>query len=489
MPERLGQQLGNYRLIRFLEQGNFGEVYLGEHIHLGTLAAIKVMRADLAEQQRSEQFRAEARVIARLTHPHIVRVLEFDVQRGTPFLVMDYAPNGSLRQLHPKGQRAPLSTIVPYVKQIADALQYAHDQQLVHRDIKPENLLLGRNHEILLSDFGIAVVLQQSRSHLTVPDFAGTPDYMAPEQFQGQASQASDQYALAEVVYEWLAGDLPFHASDAFALGVQKLQMDPPPLFFKVPKTPVQVEQVVLKALARTPEERFATVQDFAQALEQASQAQPINQQAHISQATTVVSGKPTVPPGQESVTDRLPRIRGARAWDILNQVRKKKRQEGWRVYKANSSFRYLCFALPIFLFVVAAILGVLASTYQLDALGNISVGGMFLLGFCIIGLFVGQEELGHFDWLVFMPEGCIIQRSSDVISIDYSTIDRITWGTTGTIWWRPTERSIYYLVIDDAYEHTQWELAIDGHFAPAKLIAREIIVAHQEFISRSKGK
>jgi eukaryotic-like serine/threonine-protein kinase len=134
MADRVGQQLGNYRLIRLLGQGGFADVYLAEHIHLDTQAAIKVLSMRLTSDNM-EHFRTEARTIARLVHPHIVRVLDFGVEDGTPYLVMDYAPQGSLRQRHPKGTRLPLTTIVDYVKQVAEALQYAHEKKLIHRDI------------------------------------------------------------------------------------------------------------------------------------------------------------------------------------------------------------------------------------------------------------------------------------------------------------------------------------------------------------------
>src|SRR5207248_9667386 len=114
-------------------------------------------------------FLHEARAIAHLRHPHIVQVLDFGIERTTPFLVMDYAPNGNLRQHYPKGTLIPLDAVVSYVTQIAEALQYAHQEKLIHRDIKPENLLLGRNNEVLLSDFGIAIIIQSS-SHQQVQD-------------------------------------------------------------------------------------------------------------------------------------------------------------------------------------------------------------------------------------------------------------------------------------------------------------------------------
>src|SRR5436309_900115 len=158
---RIGQQLGNYRLARLLGQGGFADVYLGEHVFLGTQAAIKVLQMRLTNEDM-EHFVSEARTIAGLKHPHIVRVLDFGVDNGTPFLVMDYAPLGTLRQCYARGTRLPVATIVAYVKQVAKALQYAHDKKLIHRDIKPENMLLESENEILLSDFGIATVAQSS---------------------------------------------------------------------------------------------------------------------------------------------------------------------------------------------------------------------------------------------------------------------------------------------------------------------------------------
>ena len=269
LPNRVGQQLGNYRLIRLLGQGGFAEVYLGEHIHLGTQAAIKVLHTQLGSDD-VDKFRTEARTIARLIHPHIVRVLEFGVEGRIPFLVMDYAPNGTLRKLHPKGSSLALATIVTYVKQVADALQYAHDEKLIHRDIKPENMLVGRRNEVFLSDFGIALVAQSSR-YQSAQEMAGTMAYMAPEQIQGKPRPASDQYALGIVVYEWLTGDRPFHGSFTELVG-QHLSVVPPSLREKVPTIPLAVEQVVMTAFAKDPKQRFASVQAFATALEQASQ-------------------------------------------------------------------------------------------------------------------------------------------------------------------------------------------------------------------------
>ena len=271
MPDRIGQQLGNYRLLRQLGRGGFAEVYLGEHVYLKTLAAIKVLHVALAKDDM-ESFLMEARTIAHLVHPHIVRVLEFGVEDTTPYLVMDYAPNGTLRQRHPRGTMLAPAVIVPYIKQVAEALQYAHERKLIHRDIKPENLLLGRSFEVLLSDFGIALVAQSSR-HTGSLDVVGTVAYMAPEQIQGQPRPASDQYALGVVVYEWLSGTALFQGSFT-ELCSQHLFAPPPPLREKVPTISPILEMVVMTALAKDSKDRFATVTAFANALEQASRSE-----------------------------------------------------------------------------------------------------------------------------------------------------------------------------------------------------------------------
>jgi peptide/nickel transport system substrate-binding protein len=271
VADRLGQQLGNYRLVSLLGQGGYAEVYLGQHLRLSLQAAIKVLHAHLSDQE-AEHFSQEAETIAQLQHPSIVRILDYDVQEGVPFLVMDYAPGGSLRKLHPKGSLVPLPVIISSVKQVADALQYAHEQKFIHRDVKPENMLLGRRQEVLLSDFGIATIAHSTSSlNVGSEGASGTLAYMAPEQIEGHPRAASDQYALGIVVYEWLCGERPFEGS-ASEVMAQHLSVPPPSLRERVPEITLEVEQVVLRALAKDPKARFPSVTDFSAALEQASQ-------------------------------------------------------------------------------------------------------------------------------------------------------------------------------------------------------------------------
>jgi serine/threonine protein kinase len=265
-----GQQLGSYRLLRLLGRGGFADVYLGEHIHLKSLAAIKVLYTRLADELEAS-FLNEARILAHLTHPHIIRVLDYGLQEGVPFLVMEYAPHGTLRQRHPRDTHLDLTTVVDYVRQIADGLQYAHDQKLIHRDLKPENLLIGQRDELLLSDFGVALIAQTTRASASASSFAGTAAYMAPEQLQGKPVFASDQYSLGIMVYEWLCGTRPFQGT-FLEMYSQHMSVPPAPLHNHAARIPPAVEEVVLTALAKDPGRRFASVRAFATAFEQASQ-------------------------------------------------------------------------------------------------------------------------------------------------------------------------------------------------------------------------
>lgn len=268
MSDRVGQQLGNYRIGRLLGSGGFADVYLGKQVYLDSLAAIKLLKTNLAEGD-IEDFRSEAVTLVRLIHPHIVRILDFGLEGNTPFLVMDYAPNGTLRQRHQRGARLPLGTVVAYVNEVASALQFAHDQKIIHRDVKPENMLLGRHNEILLSDFGIAVVAQSTRTAFT-QETVGTISYMAPEQIQAHPRPASDQYSLGVIVYEWLSGERPFSGSFT-EIAVKHMMTPVPPLREKIPTISPEVEQVILTALAKDPTQRFSSISAFATALEQAS--------------------------------------------------------------------------------------------------------------------------------------------------------------------------------------------------------------------------
>jgi len=269
MIEYVGRQLGNYVLLHPLGHGGFAHVYVGEHVYLNTRAAIKVLQIEVVDERHND-FLYEAQTLAQMVHPNIVRILDFGVEDNLPFLVMDYIPNGSLRQLNPKGTRLPLETIVSYVKQVASALQYAHAQNVVHRDVKPGNMLLGEHNEVLLSDFGLATVAYGSDSPSSEETVLGTALYMAPEQIYGKPHPASDQYALATVVYEWLCGKPPFHGSFVEVI-TQQMAAPPPALSTYGVEVSAKVEEVIMIGLSKDYKDRFKSIEAFALALELAS--------------------------------------------------------------------------------------------------------------------------------------------------------------------------------------------------------------------------
>ena len=269
MNDYSGQQIGSYRLIRRLGFGGFASVYLGQHVRISTQqAAIKLLHILDVD---TKKFQQEAETTAALVHPHIIRLFDYDFHDQMPFLVMDYASGGSLRSRHPWGTQVPLATVVQYVQEIAKALEYAHSKHVIHRDIKPDNVLIGGQGELRLSDFGIAVLSGTGRTTLAASyDTGGTAYYMAPEQSRGKPEKASDQYALGIMVYEWFCGRPPFSEGNAINIQYQHAYEPVPPLREQLPSLSSAVEQVIMRALAKDPKGRFATVQEFATALEEA---------------------------------------------------------------------------------------------------------------------------------------------------------------------------------------------------------------------------
>ncbi|HEY4385573.1 MAG TPA: serine/threonine-protein kinase, partial [Ktedonobacteraceae bacterium] len=312
--KRTGQQVGDYRLLRLLGDGSFGEVYLAEHLRNHSQVAIKILQARLTRGEELKAFINEARTF-RLKHPHIIPLLDFGITRDdVPYLVMEYAPRGTLREQHPLGIQLPLPTVVSYVNQVASALQYAHDFYLIHRDVKPENMLVGSNGDILLTDFGIAAVAHNSYTLSRQPEgIGGTVSYMAPEQIEGKPRPASDQYALGILTYEWLSGKRPFHGPP---IEVMMQHISAPPASFShlTPNIPVEVEQVVFTALAKDPTQRFGSIQSFATAFTQASQ---LRQSSPLFLQSTPPAPSPLL--SAVAMTETVPPVVGNSANDGLS--------------------------------------------------------------------------------------------------------------------------------------------------------------------------
>jgi serine/threonine protein kinase len=250
----------------------FGCVYTAKH-HVfedEPAVAVKLIRAHPNVQQEYDQFLQEARTQRKIKHPHILPVLGAGLYEGFYYLILEYAPNKSLRDLLHRYAPKPIPTdkAIMILSQIGQALQYAHEMNIVHRDLKPENILFNANDEALLADFGIAVVLERTQ----LVDGSGTPPYMAPEQFEKRVSQKSDQYALACLAYELLTGRRPFEADNVVAMGLKhKTEPALPPRQLN-PNLPLHIERAILTAMAKGHNKRHENVSQFIEALQMSSE-------------------------------------------------------------------------------------------------------------------------------------------------------------------------------------------------------------------------
>lgn len=335
MADKTGQQIGNYRLIRPLGSGGFAEVYLGQHKDVRSLqAAVKVLHPNLPLAYQ-EGFLQEAEVIAYLRHPHIIRILDFGVDSDQArYLIMDYASQGTLRNRYPKGTRVPLPTVNSYIKQIAEALEYAHEHNVIHRDLKPENFLLGDDGKILVSDFGIATVVYDTVSMVT-GSYAGTVPYSAPEQINGKPRRASDQYSLGIICYEWLTGVRPFTGSIPEII-MQQLSLMPRPLRERNSNISPAVEAVIMQSLAKEYTQRFPSVRAFANALEQACSL-PAQKETPIAEPephTNTQAGIPTTP----DTSQEQERARQAEAERLRQEQEKEARKQVEEWYQAEEA-------------------------------------------------------------------------------------------------------------------------------------------------------
>jgi hypothetical protein len=315
-----GQLIGGCRIIRRLGDGGMGEVYLAEQISLKRQVAIKLVRPEVEAAAGSgaslaERFAREAQAIAAMEHPHILPVYDFGEQDGLAYLVMAYAPNGSLQQALTPGHPAfrfglPLSLDLTGVilDQAAQALQHAHDRGVLHRDVKPANFLMGGGSpsgiHLLLADFGLAKFATGAANSGV---YSGTAAYSSPEQIQRQAVPASDQYSLAAMAFLLLTGQLPFQGG-VLEMVTQQLATPAPSLRSRNPSIPAEVDEVILRALAKRPEDRWPSVIVFAAAYRDAcararGTAPAAQQQAALAQPLPGQPGAPQMiaPPAQQA--------------------------------------------------------------------------------------------------------------------------------------------------------------------------------------------
>lgn len=305
-----GQMLGPYQIIGQIGEGGMATVYKAYQPSMDRNVAIKVLPSQLAESAEfAKRFQQEARIIAKLEHPHILPVFDYGESGGITYLVMRYLDAGTLRDRMEKGRPLPLNEIDRLFSQLADALSYAHGYGIIHRDLKPSNALIDSQGNLFLTDFGIAKLLESASPRLTQTDaIMGTPAYISPEQAQAaRVNQRSDIYSLGIILYEMVTGRVPFVAETPLAVILQHVSDPLPPPSTVKPDVPAAVEQVILKALAKKPEDRYNTVNEFLSAWKRAleeSKSHPLEvstvrmeEASHPPKPTVQSYGTPATPP------------------------------------------------------------------------------------------------------------------------------------------------------------------------------------------------
>src|SRR5918996_4464135 len=268
-----GQMLGPYRIINQIGKGGMANVYKAYQPSVDRSVAIKVLPSQLAESKEfATRFQQEARIIAKLEHPHILPVFDYGESDGITYFVMRYLEAGRLKDKMEFGRPLPLNEIDRIFTQLTDALSYAHGYGIIHRDLKPANALIDSRGNIFLTDFGIAKLLESASPRLTQTDaIMGTPAYISPEQAQGQpVDQRSDIYSLGIILYEMVTGSVPYTAETPLAVLFKHISDPLPPPSLVKPDVPASIEQVILKALAKEPKDRFDTAAEFLAAWKRA---------------------------------------------------------------------------------------------------------------------------------------------------------------------------------------------------------------------------
>lgn len=267
-----GQMLGSYRIISQIGKGGMATVYKAYQPSMDRNVAIKVLPRQLAESAEfAARFQQEARIIARLEHPHILPVFDFGESDGVTYFVMRYLEAGTLKTKMEAGPLA-LDEIDRLFTQLAEALGYAHAHGIVHRDLKPANALVDEHGNVFLTDFGIAKLLESASPRLTQTDaIMGTPAYISPEQAKAQAvDRRSDIYSLGIILYEMVTGSVPFVADTPLAVILKHISDPLPPPSVVKKDIPGPIERVILKALAKEPADRYASAEEFLSAWKRA---------------------------------------------------------------------------------------------------------------------------------------------------------------------------------------------------------------------------
>ncbi len=263
----IGTRLGPYEIIEEIGKGGMATVFRAYQPSIGRFVAVKVIHRAIASDQRAlERFQREARLIARLEHPHLLPVYDYDGSHEPPYIVMRYLEGGTLKDVLDRG-KLPLTDVSYLMRQVASALDYAHRQGVIHRDIKPSNIMVDQDGNAFLMDFGIARLAASSSEGLTQTGFAvGTPGYMAPEQGMGldNIDRRADIYSLGVMVYQMLTGEMPYKAETPLAIVMKHINDPVPSARLLDDNIPEGLDVAIAKAMAKKPEDRFESATDFA---------------------------------------------------------------------------------------------------------------------------------------------------------------------------------------------------------------------------------
>ena len=283
---------GRYRILRKLGSGGMANVYLAEDEDLGRRVAIKILNERYANDELfNERFRREAKSAAALSHPNIVAIYDRGEADGIPYIAMEVIEGRSLKELILSSGSLPIAQAVEYAKEILNALRFAHRNGIIHRDIKPHNILLGAEDRLKVADFGIA---RAGASQMTeVGSIMGTAQYLSPEQARGAPVTAgSDLYSVGVVLYEMLTGETPFTGDTPIEIAMKHLNEAPRPPSELRGEIPPELDQIVLRALAKDPHERYQSAEEFSADLDRLEAGIPVSPETTAA-ATAVLAGGP----------------------------------------------------------------------------------------------------------------------------------------------------------------------------------------------------
>ena len=304
MEDLTGKQFGQYQIVAPLGEGGMAAVYKAYQPAMERYVAIKVLPRHMSSSEEFIlRFRREAKMLAQLQHVYILPVFDYGEEDGYPYIVMPFVPSGTLADVL-KNNRLSLSEVRRILTQIGDALGYAHARGMIHRDIKPSNILVDDRDNCLLTDFGLARMTEEPARLTSSGAVMGTPAYMSPEQGTGSTiDQRSDIYSLGIILFEMLTGRVPYMAETPIAVVFKHLQ-DPLPSVRKYNSNlPEAVELVLFKALAKSPEARYQTAQDFIEALQKAIPADTSLENRNSTQQYT--ASVPTAPPDKSQAQNK----------------------------------------------------------------------------------------------------------------------------------------------------------------------------------------